>query len=152
MDIDDKTAAYILETEPLFEDLRQVAVELAGLLLLAVIRSNTAAPDHPMLAAARTRFDASVDRISRARSPAPARRHHRHLEDAAASIGSALVAAAGGTGFRIGRDQDIDGVLRPLRAGYASLERASRELPGFTLVTFEQACCAIGIRGGRSCQ
>jgi hypothetical protein len=38
---------------------------------------------------------------------------------------------------------EIDRVLKPLRAGYAHLDQASRTLPGFELVRFEQGCCGL---------
>jgi len=36
-------------------------------------------------------------------------------------------------------------VLIPLRDGYSQLQRASRILPGFRMVAFEQGCCAGGL-------
>ena len=48
--IDDRTTAYVIATQPVFEDLRQVAAQLAGLLVLAASGSKESAPDHPMLA------------------------------------------------------------------------------------------------------
>src|SRR5207247_1120661 len=42
--IDDRTAAYVIEAQPLFEDLRQLAAQLAGLLVLAATGSKDASP------------------------------------------------------------------------------------------------------------
>ena len=50
--IDEATATYILENQRCFEDLKQVASQLAGLLVLAASGSKEAVPDHPMLDAA----------------------------------------------------------------------------------------------------
>ena len=47
--IDDETVAYILKAQKYFEDLRQVAAQLAGLLALAAAGGKSATPDHPML-------------------------------------------------------------------------------------------------------
>ena len=53
MTIDDETAAYIIEVHKYFEDLRQVASQLAGLLVLAAASGKDPVPDHPMLLSAR---------------------------------------------------------------------------------------------------
>jgi len=50
--IDDKTVAYIVGAQKYFEDLRQIAAQLAGLLVLAAAGGKSATPDHPMLEAA----------------------------------------------------------------------------------------------------
>src|SRR5690348_5584641 len=50
--VDDATAAYILETRKAFEDLRQVAAQLSGLLVLEAAGARSELPHHPMLAAA----------------------------------------------------------------------------------------------------
>ena len=45
--IDNETVAYILVARKHFEDLRQVAAQLAGLLVLAAAGGKSATPDHP---------------------------------------------------------------------------------------------------------
>ncbi len=47
--VDDATATYIVENQRCFEDFKQVASQLAGLLVLAAAGSKEATPDHPML-------------------------------------------------------------------------------------------------------
>src|ERR1700733_5469046 len=112
--IDDATAAYIVENQKCFEDLKQVASQLAGLLVLAASGSKEAAPDHPMLQMARELFREARDDLPRARPTKRAQQHHDHLARAAASIGIALKEAAAGL--------NIDPILIPLRAGYTELE------------------------------
>ncbi|HLH45129.1 MAG TPA: hypothetical protein VKV74_19220, partial [Bryobacteraceae bacterium] len=80
--IDDETAAYILETRPRFEDLRQVAAQLAGFLVLNASGANTASPDHPMLAAASELYESAADAVRNARPTSAARPHHRALLEA----------------------------------------------------------------------
>ena len=118
-----------------FEDLRQVATLLSGILVLAAAGSKSAVPDHPMLKAAEQLYQEAADGIGRSRPAASARRHHLHLLRASAAIGAALSAARK-------RMDDIDQVLTPLKAGYEELQRASSSLPGFEMVSFEHACCA----------
>jgi hypothetical protein len=128
--IDDATAAYIVENRKCFENLKQVASQLAGLLVLEASGSKEAAPDHPMLGTARELFREAEDALRRARPTERARRHHDHLARAANLIGAALQEPCSG-----------GDILIPLRAGYTELERAADALPGFEKVSYERACC-----------
>jgi hypothetical protein len=134
--IDEATAAYIVENRKCFEDLKQVASQLAGLLVLAAAGSKEAAPEHPMLGAARELFREADDALRRARPTERARRHYDYLARAAVSIGIALSEADGVL--------NVDRILIPLRAGYTELERAADALPGFEKVAYERACCGGG--------
>lgn len=139
-ELDDATAAYVLETSRAFEDLRQVAAQLAGLLVLEAAGAQTEMPQHPMLRAAEELFRGAADSVRSARATPRARRHHDHLMRAAADIDCALRAAR--------HSLAVDPILTPLRSAYARLEDASRELPGFEMVAFGNGCCAVagGIR------
>jgi|SRR5580700_10366766 hypothetical protein len=139
--IDDATAIYIVENRKCFEDLKQVASQLAGLLVLSASGSKEAVPDHPMLHAAGELFQEAVDAMRSARPTERARPHHEHLRRASTMIGGALKQASVGLNTCL----DLDRVLIPLRAGYSELERAADELPGFEKVSYERACC-----GGRA--
>src|SRR5258708_15985651 len=90
--VDDATAAYILETRPRFEDLKQVAAQLAGVLVLAAAGANTASPDHPMLRTAAELHGAAADALRSTRPTGRARRHHASLIQAAADLAAALPA------------------------------------------------------------
>jgi len=133
---DDRTTAYVIEAHPAFEDLRQVAAQLAGLLVLAATGSRESSPHHPMLASATQTWARATDAVKRSAPLANerARPHHRHLVDASESLRSAL-ASCGAWPL------DIDTVLVPLRAAYEHLQAAAKALPGFQMVSFEQACC-----------
>jgi hypothetical protein len=131
--VDDATAAYIVENQKCFEDLKQVASQLAGLLVLAAAGSKEAVPDHPTLGSARELFREASGALHRARPTERAMRHHEHLAHAASLIETALKGTK--------RSLAIDPILIPLRAGYAELERAADALPGFELVSYEHACC-----------
>jgi hypothetical protein len=135
--LDDGTTAYILENQKYFEDLRQVAAQLAGLLVLNAAGSKSAGPHHPMLDAADQLYRETVESMRHARVTSRARQHHHYLLQASAALRTALSAAHVGLA--------VDPVLTPLRAAYAHLQRASNELPGFEMVAFDQGCC-----GGKS--
>ena len=142
--LDDQTVTYVLDARPHFDNLRQVAAQLAGVLVLAATGARSAAPEHPMLHAAEQLFQESADGIRRARATGRALSHHQHLTQAAASIETALSIARDRLGRPDGR-VDLDPILTPLRAGYTHLQQAANALPGFEMVAFDQGCC-----GGRS--
>lgn len=132
--VDDATAAYIIENQKCFEDLKQVASQLAGLLVLAAAGSKEAAPDHPVIAAATELFHDAEDKLQRAQPTERALRHHVRMARAAKRIGVALRLASCAL--------NVDDTLVYLRAGYTELERAAGALPGFEIVSYERSCCA----------
>jgi hypothetical protein len=138
--LDDQTVAYVLESQPLFEDLRQVASQLAGLLVLKATGSREASPEHPMLKAAGRLLDEVRARVELTRPTERARPHYARLREAADALGAALAAAD--SVLASAGDADFDVAMIPLRAAYDELQRASRALPGFRMVAFEQGCCA----------
>ena len=140
--IDDETTAYIIEQLGHFEELRQVAAQLAGLLVLAASGSKSAAPDHPMLAMAERSCEAAVDGVRHGRPTERARPHHDHLLRAAEAIETAIGIARGNLGRQTDR-VDIAQILAPLRNGYRHLQHAADLLPGFELVEFNAGCCRV---------
>jgi hypothetical protein len=132
--IDGATAGYILETRKCFEDLRQVAAQIAGILVLAAAGGKSATPDHPMLEAAAELHAAALDELRRIQPTERARAHHGRLLEAAEALRIALAAS---------QRMEIDPILAPVRAAYAHLQRAGDTLPGFEMVAFAQGCCAI---------
>ena len=125
--------AYILETQRLFEDLRQVAAQLAGLLVLSAAGSKSAGPHHPMIGSAGHFYHEAVESLHRARPTERAGAHYRHLLKAAESLGTALAAAR--------TRPALEPILISVKAAYVELQHASRQLPGFEMVAFDQACC-----------
>src|SRR3954470_14374865 len=134
-DIDDRTTAYVIAAQPLFEDLRQVAAQLAGLLVLAATGAASATPDHPMLEASQRVFARAADALQRTApsSHERTRSHHRQLRDASDALARALAAAHGWP-------LHVDAVMIALREAYRHLQRAASDLPGFEMVSFEHAC------------
>lgn len=139
--IDDRTTAYVLAAQPVFEDLRQVAAQLAGLLVLAATGSKESTPDHPMLAASTQVLAKAEDGMKGAAALVTdrARPHYAHVASAASSVRRALTCAQA---WPLA-PPEIDAVLAPLRDAYDHLQQASSALPGFSVVSFEQACCGV---------
>src|SRR6185295_7722871 len=146
---DDRAVAYVIAAQPVFEDLRQIAAQLAGLLVLAATGSKESTPDHPMLAASRQVLAKAEDEVKSAAAlvTGGTRPHYTRVTAAASSLRRALACAESWP-------LDVDAVLAPLRDAYDSLQQASSALPGFPVVSFEQACCSVHLKvdtTGTSC-
>jgi hypothetical protein len=128
--IDDRTTAYIIEVHKYFEDLRRVASQLAGLLVLSAAGSKSTVLDHPMLELARRLHREAAEGLLAIRATERARLHHHCLVEAAGALDCALARF------------EVSLAVEPLRIAYSHLERASQSLPGFEMVSFEHACCA----------
>jgi hypothetical protein len=139
--IDNETVAYILVARKHFEDLRQVAAQLAGLLVLAAAGGKSATPDHPMIEAAAQLHASASDGIRNARATPRARAHHECLSRAEVALECALASARTSLG-RAALSSEIESILTPLKAAYSQLQFASAALPGFETISFNQACCA----------
>jgi len=143
--IDDGTVAYILEAQKYFEDLRQVAAQLAGLLVLAAAGGKSATPDHPMLQAADRLHESAAAGIRSLCATPSASAHRDYLSRASAALECALSSAQ--THLRPAeRNAAVEPILHPLQAAYNQLRLAAAALPGFEMISFEQACCGPQIR------
>lgn len=104
--------------------------------MLAAAGGKSATPDHPLLKAADELYQAAADGVRGARATERSKVHHGHLLRATERLGAALVQAH--VGVR------VDPILKPLQSAYAELQSASKLLPGFTMISFEQGCCTSG--------
>jgi hypothetical protein len=143
--MDDRTTAYVLAAQPPFEDLRQVAAQLAGLLVLAATGSKDSTPDHPMLQMSKQVLASAEDGVKRAGVLVGehARAHYRSLADASVSLHDALTRAGAWP-------MDIDAVLVPLQHAYAHLRDASRTLPGFAVIEMSQGCACLAVASAKA--
>ena len=137
--LDDATLAYVAATRETFDQLRQVAGQLAGVLVLAVA-SGQGVAGHPMLELAATALSTAADAVRGCRPPPRGAHHHRHLARALEQFGLALTAAR--LNLRAGNEAATDAIMAPLRAGFSELQSAANVLPGFEVVAFSQGCCA----------
>jgi hypothetical protein len=116
--IDDQTTFYIQHVYSAFEDLKQAASQLAGLLVLSRRDPELRRSAEEACRRARDILDTPV--------PARAKAHHRYLMDAAAKLREAIETSAD--------------PLPYLKEAHANLRAASHTLPGFEMVSFEHAC------------
>ena len=140
--LDERTVRYVLETRPHFEELRQAVGQVAGMLVLAAAGANSVTQDHPLFATARDALTRATDGIRWMRASAGAAHHHRHLLGAAEALGFALKRAKEDMHLHGVERERIDPVLEPLQVAYRHLAWAAKALPGFEIVSFDQACCA----------
>jgi hypothetical protein len=140
--LDDRTVSYIVETRSHFEALRQAASQLAGMLALAAAGASSVTPDHPLFATAKEAHRRARDGIGSARAGRRAEHHRRHLTAAVGLLGVALDRAQRDLHRHAVEKERIDPVLEPLTAAYRHLTWAAKALPGFEIVSFDQACCA----------
>ena len=120
--VDDLTAAYIAQVSPAFEDMRQVAAQLAGWLVLHRVGGGEGTAEHLLLKVARELLRCSREEIE-TQAPTPAARpHHEALRRAAAYLERAF--PEGGR------------VETNMKAACRQLNRAARLLPGFSPIEF----------------
>ena len=130
-ELDDRTVAYIVVAQSCFEDLKQVAGQLAGLLVLSAAGSQSAGPDHPLLKSAEEVYRQAADALGGVHVSARASLHHDHLLRACTKLGAVL------------RSLHARGDALPLLdSAFEDLRAASRTLPGFPMISFERGCCA----------
>ena len=140
--LDDRTIRYVLDTRPHFEDLRHAVGQVAGMLVLAAAGSKTVTQDHPLFATARATLGRVSDGIAAAHPSGRALHHHRHLIAAVGGLGLALKQAREDLHLHGIDRARVDPVLRSLQTAYQNLAWAAQALPGFELISFDQACCA----------
>lgn len=137
--LDDATRRYILAAQPVFDDLRDVAAQLAGLMVLAGSGASSAAIDHPMVQVAAERWRGAREGARALRAPAAAAHHHHHLVRTAEIVGRVLGAVRDDAGL-VGR---LGTPLPLLNAAWREVEHTAAALPGFRTLDLTQACCAI---------
>jgi hypothetical protein len=134
--IPDDAGRYMLEAHRHFEDLKLVASQLAGILLVVESCSGGSVAGHPMLARAEELFQECQDGIRRLKPGASSQHHHHHLTEAATLIATTLATLASS------RLADSTKALASLKAGWQQLIHASHALPGFEAIDLSQSCCA----------
>ena len=95
-----------------------------------------------MFTTARDALASAGDGIRAAPPTARATHHHRHLLDAVEALRVALRRAQEDMHLHGMERERIEPVLAPLNAAYRHLSWAAKALPGFEVLSFDQACCA----------
>jgi hypothetical protein len=93
-----------------------------------------------MLDLARDVHGSAAEATFSAKAPPGARHHHHHMLAAARNLSAALSAMPAALTKR--DTESVDKAFHPLTEGFRELQSASRCLPGFEIIDFEQGCCA----------
>jgi hypothetical protein len=133
---------YIEASREVHGLLQQVLTQVAGYSLMLMTSSRSAPQLEGAISMARAAADRAYDQARALRAPAGAVHHQHHLLKASEATCSAFAAAetcaAPGAG-----DGDRDALSRALRQATRHLQATTRLLPGFEMVDFGQACCAM---------
>jgi len=136
--LDDRLVAYVLQAHRAFNLLRQSAMLLSGLMVLAATGIR-GVRDHPMLAQARGVGLDAEKALADIQVPRRAAHHHRHLKRASGELTSALATAAQSLSWTEDR---LEAIVARLRACERELKWGAGALPGFHMVALSEACCA----------
>jgi hypothetical protein len=145
----DDLACYRVEVAPIYQCLRQVLIQLAGLAILAQGRQSAGWPDHPTLTAAGKRLKEAFDGVNSVRVPNAVSHSHVFLGQCVADLQWVLErmldvgekALEGGSG---------SGIAHRLDHAYRTLRHAANEQLGFAVVDMRQSCCCLGSHCGET--
>lgn len=138
----DEVAAYGLEVRQVYNALKRVIGQAAGLMILLEASNRREALDLSSLAAAEETFQEARQRLGRLDAPSRLERHFTHLAAAGRLVGESLAA------LRAQRDAvarpDMTAAMQSLSAAYRHLQTASEDRFGMTMVDFRHSCCNCG--------
>jgi len=139
----DAAGRYARDCRPIYEDLRRVIGQLAGLLILAQLTARTEVGDLRELDLCRRRWQQATDRLAMLAPPAGLERHRRQLASAHDFAGAVL---GGFDQLRPRGDNaaQFDAMSLRIKRAYAHLEAASAPKAGLQMVDFTHACCSCG--------
>lgn len=134
--------SYMESARPVQEMLRQVLTQVAGCSLMLMTRARPSMPPEGAMPLARVAAERAHEQLRAIRVPEAAAHHFHHLEKVAEAIRRAFAGVdacmAPGAG-----DADRDRLSGALNAATKHLRASARLLPGFEIVDFGQACCAM---------
>ncbi|TPI37835.1 hypothetical protein FJ414_12825 [Mesorhizobium sp. B3-1-6] len=136
---------YVVATRPVYDGLRRLIGQVAGLLILAEAGGRRDVLDLPDILAARERWAEVEQRLGVLQAPGGLEGHLARLETAHATLGEVL----DDFGLaRLQRDwqQHLDRAGDRVKHAYAWLQAASEPRAGMTPVDFNHACCSCAQR------
>jgi hypothetical protein len=133
--LDDPTVRYIQAVRPFFEDIREAACLLAGLIVMAAADSCKSAVDQPTFHALCARYDATVQGLCRLPPPPMGIHFHYHLIRSAQLLRRTIDSVLE---LRY-QSANLANSLEHLKTSWRHLRSASIALPGFSLVELDEA-------------
>lgn len=137
----DAVALYASACRPIYEDLRRVVGQLAGLLILARLTARTEMADLPEMQQCRARWQDAAQRLAMLSPPTGLQRHKAQLDGAHAFCGFVMKTFPD---LRPTSDTapQLDLMSVQIKRAYAHLDAASSTKAALQMVDFSHACCA----------
>lgn len=140
-DLAEAPLRYVVACQPVHERLREVATQLGGLSLMAMLRRDgTFDLETPLAMAAATLAEASAS-LRGIVVPGAAAHHFHHMSEAARALDRVARLMSGGAVAR-SSDSARRGISDGLGSATAHLRHAADAMPGFETVDLKNACCA----------
>ncbi|WP_428031659.1 hypothetical protein [Ancylobacter sp.] len=139
----DATARYAAACRPIFEDLRRVVGQLAGLMILAQLTESSEVAGLAELESCRRRWAEADERIKALAFPEALAPHREQIVAAHAFSGLAL-GTFSALRSRGDNEANLDLISRQVRRAYAHLSAATAEKAGLAMVDLSHACCSCG--------
>lgn len=133
-------ARYRVEIAPIYQCLRRLLVQLAGLAILAETTHRPGWPDHPTLGAARTMLDEAFTGSAAVTVPGELSKCHRNLMQCVADLQWVVERLLNGGEKALGDSRGSD-VASRLERAHRALRGAANEKLGFAMVDVRQSCC-----------
>ena len=143
--LDEAIGGYAVATRPVYDGLRRLIGQLAGLLVLAQAGGRRDVLDLPDIAAARDQWSELGQRLGGVRTPQGLAPHFTRLEAAFATLGEVLD-DFGLARLRPDWETHLDRAGERIKHAYAYLQAASEPRAGMMPVDFNHACCSCAQR------
>lgn len=142
---DEAVIRYVVAARPVYDGLRRLIGQVAGLLVLAEAGGRRDVLDLPDIPAARERWAEVEQRLGALRAPSGVEGHLDRLATAHATLGEVL------DDFGLARLQrdwrrHLERAGDRIKHAYAWLQAASEPRAGMTPVDFNHACCSCAQR------
>lgn len=139
----DRSAEYALTCRGIYEDLRRVIGQLAGLMILARLTRKIEFVELEQVDDCSRRLKDAADRIRSLKAPGPLA-HHKQLIEAAHDICGQILRTFPQVNSRADLDQIFDEMGEQIKRAYSYLSQASSHEAGMVMVDFSNACCSCG--------
>ena len=136
----DALAKYASDCRPIYEDLRRIVGQLAGLAILARLTTRREIRDLPELQNCQTRWKDASEKLSTLQAPAGAGSHRTQLEAALSFCWAAMRTFSELQG-QDALDRALDQAGVQIKRAYSHLQAASAPKVGLEMVDFSHSCC-----------
>lgn len=144
----DAAGLYAAACRPVYEDLRRIIGQLAGLLILARLTARPEVTGLAEMERCRARWSDAGHRLRALAAPAGLSRHKAQLESAHAFSGDVMRAFSD---LRPAADPTarLDHMSLLIKRAYAHLDAASSQRARLQMVDFSHACCSCASQHSR---